>query len=164
MIRKIYFPRIILPVSKAIVGLVEFGISLLCLFILLLVLGFTPSGNIIFMPLFLLMVIFSGLALGLWISALSILFRDFFYIVPFILRLGMFITPVAFPFSAIPERLRLFVYLNPFSAPVEGLRWSILGGDFSGEYFFLSLACFILLLITGLWYFKKVEHKFVDAI
>lgn len=164
LIGKIYFPRIILPLSKVVVGMVELAISLVCLFIFMLFLGYLPPQNLIFLPVFLLLVIASGLGIGIWISAVSILYRDFYYVIPFILRLGMFITPVAFPFSSIPEKYRLLVYLNPLAAPVEGLRWSILGGEFSGRYFFLSLGFSVLLFILGLWYFNRVEHKFADTI
>jgi lipopolysaccharide transport system permease protein len=164
LIGKIYFPRIILPLSKALVGLIELVISLACLFVLMLFLGYLPSQNLVFFPIFLLLVIVSGLGIGIWISALSILYRDFYYIIPFILRLGMFITPVAFPFSAIPEKYRMLVYLNPLAAPVEGLRWSILGGEFAGSFFFLSLGCCLILFILSLWYFNRVEHKFADTI
>lgn len=164
LIRKVYFPRVILPLSKAIVGLVELGISLICLFILMLILGHPLSWSFLFFPLFLILLIFSGLGLGLLISALSIMYRDFFYVIPFLLRLGMFITPVAFPFSAIPEKYRLLVYLNPLAAPIEGLRWSILGGAAPNAYFYLSLSCCLLLFFFSLWYFNRMEHKFVDTI
>ena len=164
LISKVYFPRVILPLSKAVVGLVEFGISLIGLFVLMLFMGYAPSVNLFFLPLFLLLIIMSGLGIGIWISALSILYRDFFYIIPFFLRVGMFITPVAFPFSSIPEKYRLLVYLNPLAAPVEGLRWSILGGELSGQYFLISLSCCLVFFFSSLWYFNRVEHRFADTI
>ena len=164
LIGKVYFPRIILPLSKAIVGLVELGVSLVCLFVLMIILDFVPSPNMIWSPIFLMLIIISGLGIGIWIAALSILYRDIFYAIPFVLRLGMFVTPAAFPYSAIPEQYRTLVYLNPLAAPVDGFRWSLLGGEINKNLLLISLSVNLLLLVSGLWYFKRVEHKFADAI
>jgi len=164
LIGKVYLPRIILPLSKVIVGLVELAVSLICLFVLMFIMGYGAPIQITLLPLFLILVIISGLGVGIWISALSILYRDIFYVIPFVLRLGMFITPVAFPWYAVPEQYRLLLYLNPLAAPIDGLRWCILGGETAGNLILVSLAVNLLLFISGLWYFKRVEHKFADSI
>jgi len=164
MVQKIYFPRLVIPLSKAITGLVDLGVNLLLITILMLFFSYTPSPNIIFLPLFIMMAIISGLAAGIWMSALTIRFRDFQYITPMLLRIGMFITPISYPSSAVPENFRALFYLNPVTGIVEGLRWSLLGGTTLNPYTYISFAVIFVFLLLGIIYFNKVEKVMPDII
>lgn len=164
MIKKIYFPRLIIPLSKAIMGLIDFIIILLCLFVLMLFYDVPFSSNLIYLPIFILMVIIAGLAGGLWVSALTIRYRDFKYVSPLILRIGMYLTPIAYAASAVPESYKTFYYINPMAGIVEGIRWSLIGGDTPFMYMYLSFAIVIILFISGIFYFKKVEQVMADII
>ncbi len=164
MIKKIYFPRLVIPLSKAITALINFGVVMLCLAIIMAALRFAPSANIIYSPFFVLMALISGLAAGIWMSALTIRFRDFQHITPMLLRLGMFITPIAYPASAVPEKYQLLFHLNPMAGVVEGMRWSLVGGDPPSQYAYISFVLITILLITGVFYFNKVERVMADIL
>jgi lipopolysaccharide transport system permease protein len=164
MVQKIYFPRLVIPLSKAITGLVDLGVNLLLITILMIFFSYTPSPNFIFLPLFLIMAIISGLAAGIWMSALTIRFRDFQYITPMLLRIGMFITPISYPSSAVPENFRVLFYLNPVTGIVEGLRWCLLGGTDLNPYTYISFAVIFVFLLLGIIYFNKVEKVMPDII
>lgn len=163
IITKVYFPRLIIPLAKVVTGWVELGISLMCLFVLMVYYQYPLSTHCLLFPIFLLLTILTGLTVGLWVCALSVLYRDFLFIVPFALRLGIFITPIAYPMSAIPEKYRLMMAFNPLSGAIEGLRWSLLGGELS-IYAFISLGLMLLLLLWSLVYFKKIEHNIADIL
>lgn len=164
MVTKVYFPRLIIPLSKAISGLIDLSITLLCLAVLFLWYGFVPSANVIYFPLFLLYAILIGVSAGIWMSALTIRFRDFQYITPIVLRVGMYATPVAFPSNLVPEKFQIIFFLNPVAGAVEGLRWSLLGGTELSPYIFVSVGFVFLLFISGLYYFRKVEKVIADII
>ncbi len=164
MVQKIYFPRLVIPLSKAITGLVDLGVNFILIVILLIAFGYSPSSNLVFLPIFILMAIISGLAAGIWMSALTIRYRDFQYITPMLLRIGMFITPISYPSAAVPEQYRMFFYLNPITGIVEGLRWCILGGEALNPYTYISFAVIIVLLLFGMLYFNKVEKIMPDII
>jgi lipopolysaccharide transport system permease protein len=165
MVKKIYFPRIIIPISKAGVGLIDFLITLLLLIGMMFYYGITPSINVIWLPLFIILIIISSLAIGIWISALTIRYRDFQHIVPFILQVGMYATPIAYSIIYIPEKyLWIYYIINPMVGVVEGCRWSIIGAGAPSVYIFYSILFIILLFITSLYYFKKVERVIADIV
>lgn len=168
MVQKIYFPRLVIPLSKAVVGLIDFCITLLIILLLMVFYQYPPSPNIIFFPLFVLIAILSALGVGIWLSALTIRFRDFQHIVPFLVRFGMFFTPVAYPAEIVVKRLpgwaSVLYYMNPIAGVVEGFRWSILGGNPPDMYSFISFAVVFLLFISSIFYFKKVERTIADII
>jgi lipopolysaccharide transport system permease protein len=164
MIKKIYFPRLIIPLAKALVGLIDLGVVLLLLFGLLIYFGYPPSFNIIYFPLLLLFAIIAGLGSGIWLSALSVRYRDFQRIIPFIVQIGLYVTPVAYPSSLVPEKYQLLYHLNPAAGLVEGFRWSILGYGQFNEYSILSFVVASLIFITSLIYFKKVEKIMADIV
>ena len=168
MVQKIYFPRLVIPLSKAVVGLIDFGISLFIILLLLIVYQYPPSPNIIFLPLFVLAAILSALGVGIWLSALTIRFRDFQHIIPFLVRFGMFFTPVAYPaeivIRRIPHWLSIIYYLNPIAGIVEGFRWSILGGSPPNMLAYLSFIVVALLFVSSVFYFKKVEKTIADIV
>ena len=168
MIQKIYFPKLIIQLSKAIVGFVDFGIAFIFIVIICGYYRFTPSSNIIFLPIFIIMTILSSLTAGIWLSALTIRFRDFQHVVPFLVQFGLYATPIGYPAQIITNTLpnwASFIYfLNPMAGVVEGFRWSIIGGTPPNEFAYISFGVTIILFITGLFYFKKVEEVMADIV
>lgn len=165
MIRKIYFPRLILPLSKVAVGFVDFGIALFFLLILMVWYGFFPTWHtLLYLPFYALLTMVAGLTAGIWISALTIRYRDFQHIIPFAVQIGLYLTPVAYPTTLISPQYLPFYYLNPMAGIVEGFRWSLVGGTPPPLYANISFILIILLFITGLFYFKKVEKVMADII
>ncbi len=164
MVKKIYFPRLIIPLSKAFVGFIDFFISFCFLIVLMLWYGFHPSLHILFLPFFILLAIVSSLAIGIWISALTIRYRDFKHIVPFLVQFGLYATPIAYPANLIDVNLRPLFYANPLTGIIEGFRWCILGGNPPEAFAFISVGVMALLFISGLYYFKKVEKVIADIV
>lgn len=164
MIHKIYFPRLIIPLSKALVGLIDFTIILSVFFILMLVYGFTPGMNLVFLPLFIFVTVISALTAGIWLSALTIRFRDFQVIIAFMIQVGLYITPIAYPIHMIPEKYKILFYLNPMTAVVQGFRWCLLGVDPPDMLSYVSFAVVIVLFISGLYYFRRTERVMADII
>lgn len=168
MVKKIYFPRLVIPLSKAIVGFVDFGIALGLLVILFIYYGITPSSNIIFIPIFIVLTLVSSLAAGIWLSALTIRYRDFQYVVPFFVQFGLYLTPIAYPTDVVvknlPKWATFLFYLNPMAGIVEGFRWCLLGGIMPSGYFWVSISFVFILFISGIYYFKKIERIMADII
>jgi lipopolysaccharide transport system permease protein len=166
MLTKIYFPRVIIPASTVIVNFVDFLISFIILIGLMIWYHFTPSWTILYLPLFLGLALFTAMGAGLYIAALNVKYRDFKYIVPFVVQFGMYISPVGFSSNVVPEKWRLLYSINPMVGVIDGFRWSIIGGD-SQIYLpglMLSIGLIIFLLIFGIWYFRKMEKSFADII
>ena len=164
MVQKIYFPRIILPLSKAFTGLIDFIIALLIVFILMLFYKVSISKSILFLPIFILLAIICGLGGGIWIAALTIKYRDFTHITPLLLRIGMYSTPIAYSAEVVPKQFSFIFFLNPLAGIVEGIRWSILGGPEPTNYSFISFSIAIILFVTGLLYFFKIQDDIADII
>ena len=164
MVKKIYFPRLILPLSKAIIASINFIISLILVLILMFVLDFYPKINLLWTPLYIILIILTGLAGGVWVSALTIRFRDFVHVSPFVLQLGLYATPIAFPIESIPENYRLVMYLNPMTGVVDGFRYCLLGGTFPSHSIIISFTITILFFASGLLYFNSVQYKMADII
>ncbi len=164
MVQKVYFPKLVIPLSKALVGLVDFMVSFLLLIILMIVYGTAPTITIFWLPVFVIMIIIASLSVGIWLSALTIKFRDFQHIVPFMVQIGLYVTPVAYSSTALTENFRFLYYLNPMAGIIEGFRWCMLGQPFPGNYLFISLAISVLLLLSGFMYFKKIEATMADVI
>lgn len=166
LISKVYFPRLIIPASAAIVSFVDFMISGIILLALMAWYNFVPDWRILTLPLFILIAFAAAIGGGLWLAALNVEYRDFRYIVPFIVQFGLYISPVGFSSTVVPERWRFLYSLNPMVGVIDGFRWAILGGDtalyWSG--FLLSLAIVALFVISGVWYFRKMERTFADVI
>ena len=166
LLTKVYFPRLILPSSTIIASLVDFLISLILVFILMIYYRHVPSINIIFLPLFLAIIILSSLGAGFFIAALNVKYRDFRYIVPFFIQFGLYITPVGFTSNIVAEKWKLIYYLNPMAGPIDGFRWALLTNE-SRIYLpglILSSVVTILILILGISYFRNTEKKFADII
>ena len=165
LITKIYFPRLIVPASSVITSFVDFAISFGILIIMMIVYQYMPSWQIIFLPLFLLLAFLSSFGISLYLTALNVKYRDFRYIIPFIVQFGLYISPVGFSSSIIPEKWRLLYSLNPMVGVIDGFRWCILGeNNIYLPGFILSTCISLLFLIIGIRYFRKTEKSFADHI
>ncbi|MDX2481583.1 MAG: ABC transporter permease, partial [Desulfuromusa sp.] len=166
MISKIYFPRLIIPASAVIVGLVDFLISFVILALLMAWYQFLPDWRILTFPLFLLLAAITALGAGFWFAALNVKYRDVRYIVPFLVQFGLYISPVGFSSSIVPDRWRLLYSINPMVGVIDGFRWAILGGESQPHWpgFVLSIFLAALIFWGGLKYFRKVERTFADVI
>ncbi len=166
LISKVYFPRIIIPASSIITSFVDFLISAVILAFLMAWYQFLPTWKILMLPLFVAVAFASAAGAGLWLTALNVKYRDFRYIVPFIVQFGLYISPVGFSSGIVPDKWRLLYSLNPMVGVIDGFRWAILGSE-SNIYlpgFFLSMIIVGALLITGIWYFRRTEKGFADVI
>jgi lipopolysaccharide transport system permease protein len=166
LISKIYFPHIIIPSTSIVVNLVDLFISSTLLLGLMCWYAFLPTWRLLFLPFFLLIAIAASLGAGIWISALNVKYRDFRYIVPFAVQFGLYISPVGFSSSVVPEKWRLLYSLNPMVGVIEGFRWAILGKDtiIYIPGMILSIVLILLLLFWGIKYFRKTERTFADII
>ena len=166
MISKIYFPRLVIPISSVIVSFIDFLISFVILIGLFLWYGYLPDWRILTLPLFVLMAFTAAMGAGLWIAALNVKYRDFRYIIPFVVQIGLYISPVGFSSAIVPEKWRLYYSLNPMVGIIDGFRWAIMRGDSSLYWpgFMLSLLLIAVIFITGIYYFRKTEKSFADVI
>ncbi len=168
MIKKIYFPRLIIPLSKAVVGFVDFAITFLLIAVLMLIYQFQPTWNIIYLPAFIIITIISALGVGIWLSALTIRYRDFQHIVPFMVQFGLYATPVAYPASTVvdtlPKWASAIYFMNPMAGVVEGFRWSLIGGNPPSQFAYISFAVIFIIFVSGLFYFRKVEKVMADIV
>jgi lipopolysaccharide transport system permease protein len=165
MIKKIYFPRLTLPVASMLAGLVDFLLAFVILLGMMLFYGFIPTINILWFPLFLLLAIMTALGVSLWLSAMNVQFRDVRYMIPFITQAWLFATPVAYPSSLLAEPWHTIYGLNPMVGVVEGFRWALLGtGTPPGPIMIVSFAVSCLILISGIYYFRRMEKTFADVI
>lgn len=166
LISKVYFPRLIVPTSAVIVSFVDFMISGMILLGLMAWYNFMPDWRILTLPLFILIAFAAAIGVGLWLAALNVEYRDFRYIVPFIVQFGLYISPVGFSSNVVPEQWRLIYSLNPMVSVIDGFRWAILRGSATIYLpgFALSLGLVLLLFVSGIWYFRRMERTFADVI
>jgi lipopolysaccharide transport system permease protein len=166
MMKKIYFPRFILPISSMVGIFVDFAIAFSVLLLMMVSFGFFPTINIIWLPVFLVVAFITALGVGLWLASLTVQFRDVRYIVPFIMQFWMYATPIVYPSSLIEDELLRTLYgLNPMTGVIEGFRWALLGsGDPPGAMFVVSIVAAILILIGGAYYFRRTEKVFADVL
>jgi len=166
MISKVYFPRLVVPTSAVIVSFVDFLISGIILVGLMLWYGFAPNWRIITLPLFTVIAFAAAMGAGLWIAALNVKYRDFRYIIPFVAQIGLYVSPVGFGSNIVPEQWRLLYSINPMVGVIDGFRWAILGGNIQLYWpgFLLSLTLVLVILVTGIVYFRKTEKTFADVI
>lgn len=162
LVAKIYFPRLIMPLAATAVGLMDFAVALAAMGALMVYYGVAPGPAALAVPAFALMAVAAALSLGLWMAALNVRYRDVRYLLPFLIQLGMFATPVVYPASLVPEEWRTLYGLNPMVGVIEGFRWSLLGGPPPGPMLIASGAVTLLLLAGGLWYFRRTEGLFAD--
>jgi len=166
LISKVYFPRLIIPAASVIVAIVDFIISFFILLVLMLWYGFLPSWHMLLLPVFLLMAFFASLGAGLYVTALNVKYRDFRYIIPFVIQLGLYISPVGFSSTIIPEKYKLLYYLNPMVGIIDGFRWSVSGGvtALNMAELAISLLVITILCLLGIYQFRKTEKTFADVI
>ena len=165
LISKIYFPRLMIPLAGVLAGLVDFAIAFSVLILLMLHYGIVPAWTIASLPLFVMFAILTALAAGLWLSALNVQYRDVRYTVGFLTQIWLFLSPVAYPSSLVPEHWRALYGLNPMAGVVEGFRWALLGKTpASGAMLAISVVVVVILLIGGLLYFRRMENSFADVI
>ncbi len=166
LISKVYFPRLIVPVATMVTAFIDFLISLLVMVGMMAYYRFAPGWPVLLLPLFVLMALLASLGPGLWITALNVKYRDFRYVIPFVVQFGLYVSPVGFSSAVIPERWRFLYSVNPLVGVIDGFRWSILGGN-SPIYwpgFLLSLAIIAFFLWLGISRFRKMEKTFADLI
>ena len=165
LISKIYFPRLLLPLSGVLSPLVDFAISLVILIIMMIWYGTLPTVGILALPIFLVLAILTALAVGLWLSALNVRYRDVGHAIPFLIQLWMFASPIVYPVSLVPERWRLLYSLNPMAGVIEGFRWALLGKE-SPDFgvIIISSVMVLALLLPGIVYFKYTERTFADVV
>ncbi len=166
LISKVYFPRLVVPASSVITSFVDFIISAAFMIILMIWFQFVPPVNLVFLPLFVLLAFATSFGVGLWIAALMVEYRDFRFIVPFVVQFGLYLSPVGFVSDVVPERYRLLYSLNPIVGVIDGFRWCLLGGQntlyWPGQI--ISAIAVIVLVFSGIWYFRRTERTFADVI
>ena len=161
---KVYFPRLIMPFSGILSPIIDFLVSFSLLAGLMIYYGFVPSINTIFLPLFILLAIATSMGVGLWLSALNVQYRDFQYTLPFIIQLWMYASPVVYPASLLPESIRFLYGLNPMAGVIEGFRWALLGTAMPSAMMLVSVGVVLILLVSGAFYFRKMEQYYADIV
>jgi lipopolysaccharide transport system permease protein len=171
LVRKVYFPRLVIPAASVLAGVVDFAIAFVVLFGLMAYYGIWPSSAVVFLPLFLLLAFATALGFGMWLAALNVQYRDVKYVVPFFIQLWLFVTPVIYPASRVTTKLAelglpTWIYgLNPMAGVVEGFRWSLLGvGTRPGPVILASAVVTTVLLLSGAFYFRRMERTFADVV
>jgi lipopolysaccharide transport system permease protein len=166
MVQKVYFPRLVIPVSSTLSGALDFAIGLAMLFLLMLGYGVPFRPTLLWLPVFSLCALMAALSVGIWLSALNVRYRDVKYVVPFIVTMGLYVSPVGFMSSLVPERLRLWYALNPMVGVIDGFRWAVLGPRFEPDWlaFAIGMTVVAVLLVSGLLYFRATEKSFADVI
>ncbi len=165
LISKVYFPRLVIPIASGLAGLVDFAIAFLVLIGMLLYYRITPTLALVTLPLFLLLALAAALAVGIWLSALNVQYRDVRYTIPFLSQIWLYATPIAYPASLINGKLQWLFALNPMTGVVEGFRWALLGtSNLNGSSLAIPSLVTILMLTGGLYYFRRMEQQFADVV
>lgn len=164
LIRKVYFPRLVIPLASVLAGLVDFAVAFLVLLGMMVYFGVRPTAGALLLPGFLLLALVTALGVGLWLSALNVKYRDVRYVIPFLTQFWMFATPVAYPSSLLSEPWRTLYGLNPMVGVVEGFRWALLGTQPPSTMVGVSVLVAVVLLVSGAFYFRRVEKTFADVV
>jgi len=165
LIKKVYFPRLIIPVSSVISGAVDFAIAFAVLLGMMVFYGVIPTVNVIWLPCFLMLVLITALGVGLWLTAMNVQYRDVRYTIPFLTQFWLFATPIAYPSSLLSEPWRTLYGLNPMAGVVDGFRWALLGVETGpGPMMLVSALVAMFVLVTGLFYFQRMERTFADIL
>ncbi|MBN8639994.1 MAG: ABC transporter permease [Anaerolineae bacterium] len=164
LLSKVYFPRLVIPISSTISGIVDFGIAFVVLLLLMLIYGILPTAAVVLLPFFLLLALVTALGAGLWLSALNVEYRDIRYAVPFLVQALMFASPVVYSSTLLEEPWRTLYGLNPMVGVIEGFRWALLGATPPGALLGLSAVAAVVLLVTGALYFRRMEKNFADVV
>jgi lipopolysaccharide transport system permease protein len=165
LLTKIYFPRLAIPLSAVMAALVDFGVSFIVLIIVMIYYQYWPGWNILWLPLLVILALLTALSVGLWLSALNVQYRDIQHMVPFIIQVWMYASPIVYPIETIPEGIWRWLYgLNPMVGVIQGFRWALLGGDPPDITLVFSVGMVLILLISGLYYFRRMEKTFADIV
>ena len=165
LLKKVYFPRLVVPISATIAGLLDFAIAFVLLIAMMIFYGITPTPAVWLLPFFLLLALATSLGVGLWLSALNVQYRDVRYTIPFLTQFWLFASPVVYPSSLVPEQWRVLYGLNPMAGVIEGFRWALLGTRSGpGPMLAVSVLVTIVLLISGAYYFRRMEKTFADIV
>lgn len=164
LITKVYFPRMIIPASSVITSLVDLGISFIIMAAMLVWYGFMPSWHVVFLPLFILLAFTCAFGIGLYLTAVNVKYRDFRYIIPFIVQFGLYVSPVGFNSIVVTDKWRMLYSLNPMVGVIDGFRWCLLGDPMHWRSFIVSVAITLMFLWFGIYYFRKMERTFADNI
>jgi lipopolysaccharide transport system permease protein len=165
LVKKVYFPRLAMPIARVFAGIVDFVLAFVVLLGMMFVYGVTPTVNVLWLPLFLLLALVTSLGTALWLAAMNVRFRDVAYIVPFIIQFWMYATPIVYPSSLLPEPWRTLYGINPMAGVVEGFRWALLGTDTApGPILIVSSLVALVLLVGGAFYFRRMEKTFADVV
>jgi lipopolysaccharide transport system permease protein len=164
LVSKVYFPRIIIPMSTVGVAFIDFVIGAVLLITLMLIYGIPPSSNLILLPLFLIGLIVLSIGFGSWLAAITVTYRDFRYVITYLLQIWMYITPVIYPVTFVPEKWRFLMYINPMYAWIGGIRASFLNQPVDWVGTLISLAITVIIFALGLTYFEKTQRRFADII
>lgn len=165
LIKKVYFPRLAVPVATVLAGVVDFVLAFAVLLGMMAFYGIVPSAQVVWIPALLLLALVTSLGVGLWFSALNVMYRDVAYVVPFVVQLWLFATPIAYPSSMLPEPWRTLYGLNPMAGVVEGFRWTLLGTETAPEPMLaVSALAAVAILVGGAFYFRRMERSFADEV
>ena len=164
LITKVYFPRLLIPIAAVLGGLMDFAVAFVILVLMMFYYAVFPTWSIVTIPFFLILALATALGSGLWLSALNVKYRDVRYTIGFLLQFWLFATPVVYPSSLVPERWRVLLGVNPMAGVVEGFRWALLGQAPPGRMLALSVVSVAVLLVSGLFYFRKMEQQFADIV
>ncbi len=165
LITKIYFPRLVIPLSSVMAALVDFSVSFVVLLGVMVYYRYWPGWNILWLPLIILLALLTALAVGLWLSALNVQYRDIQHMVPFIIQVWMYASPIVYSINIIPEGIWRWLYgLNPMVGVIQGFRWAMLGGDPPDITMAFSVGMVLILLVSGLFYFRRMEKTFADIV
>jgi lipopolysaccharide transport system permease protein len=165
MVKKIYFPRLALPIATVLAGVIDFALAFVVLLGIMFFYGLVPTINLIWLPLFALLALVTSLGVSLWLAAMNVQFRDVRYTIPFLTQAWLFVTPIAYPSSLLPEPWRTVYGLNPMAGVVEGFRWALLGTDTApGKMIIISALVAVTLFISGAFYFRRMEQSFADVL
>jgi lipopolysaccharide transport system permease protein len=163
LVRKIYFPRLVMPLSGILSPVVDFAIAFTILIGMMFYYSYLPTVQMLWLPLFLVLALMTALGVGLWLSALNIKYRDFQYMIPFLIQLWLFASPVVYSSSSLPPRFQIIYAINPMAGVIEGFRWALLGTEPPGSVIMVSIACVMVVLVTGVYYFRRCEKTFADV-
>ncbi len=164
MVQKVYFPRLIMPLGSVLAPVVDFAIAFIILIGMMFYFGYPPTLSILWLPVFIILVLITALGVGLWLSVINVKYRDVRYAVPFLTQLWLFASPVVYASSLLPQKFQAIYGLNPMAGVIEGFRWALLGTDPPGSLIAISVTIVLVILISGVFYFRKSEKNFADVI
>lgn len=164
LVKKVYFPRLVMPLSGILSPLVDFAIAFTILIGMMFFYGYAPTVNVLWLPAFIILALLTALGVGLWLSAINVQYRDVRYVIPFLIQLWLFASPVVYSSSLLPERFQIIYGLNPMAGVIEGFRWTLLGTEPPDSLIAISVIVVIVILISGAFYFRHNEKTFADVV